>query len=261
MKVGIFDSGMGGLSVLHRAMQMMPGIDYIYYADKAHVPYGEKTEEQVKEFVDEIIRFLLEKNVDAIVIACNTATSVATKEYRSQFPVPIIGMEPAVKRAVEEFADIPGRVLVAATPITIAGDKLLQLVERVDDAKTVDLIAWPQLVRFAESGEFESDAVVESLRESLKDYPVNEYKAVVMGCTHFNYFKENYKMIFPETTKYVDGIDGTLRQLVRRLPEELTDKEREGKGSVEYYFSGEKADENGRKEIEKYLEQLDRVEG
>ena len=261
MKVGIFDSGMGGLSVLHRAMQMMPGIDYIYYADKAHVPYGEKTEEQVKEFVDEIIRFLLEKNVDAIVIACNTATSVATKEYRSQFPVPIIGMEPAVKRAVEEFADIPGRVLVAATPITIAGDKLLQLVERVDDAKTVDLIAWPQLVRFAESGEFESDAVVESLRESLKDYPVNEYKAVVMGCTHFNYFKENYKKIFPETTKYVDGIDGTLRQLVRRLPEELTDKEREGKGSVEYYFSGEKADENGRKEIEKYLEQLDRVEG
>jgi len=260
MKVGIFDSGMGGLSVLHRAVQMMPGVNYIYYADKKNVPYGEKTIGQVKVFVDEIIKFLVDKKVDAIVIACNTATSVATKEDRSEFPVPIIGMEPAVKKAVEEFADIPGRVLVAATPITIAGDKLLQLVDRVDDSKKVDLIAWPQLVRFAEAGEFESEAVVESLKESLKPYPVNAYKAVVMGCTHFNYFKENYKKIFPETTKYVDGVDGTLRQLVRKLPKELSDVEKNGRGTVEYYFSGKKADENEMAAIGKYLEQLDKVE-
>ena len=260
MKVGIFDSGMGGLSVLHRAMQIMPGIDYIYYADKKNVPYGEKTVEQVKDFVDEIIKFLIEKDVDAIVIACNTATSVATKEYRSEFPVPIIGMEPAVKKAVEEFSDIPGRVLVAATPITIAGDKLLQLVDRVDDEKSVDLIAWPQLVRFAEAGEFESDTVVESLKESLKDYPVNEYKAVVMGCTHFNYFKENYKKIFPKTTKYVDGVDGTLRQLVRKLPKELTEAELHGQGAVEYYFSGNRVTDNEMYIIKNYLAQLDRVE-
>ena len=260
MKVGIFDSGMGGLSVLHRALQIMPGIDYIYYADKKNVPYGEKTVDQVKSYVDEIIRFLITKDVDAVVIACNTATSVATKEYRSEFPVPIIGMEPAVKKAVEDFKNIPGRVLVAATPITIAGDKLLQLVDRVDDEKAVDLIALPQLVRFAEAGEFESAAVIKSLKESLNDYPVNEYKAVVMGCTHFNYFKENYKKIFPCTTKYVDGVDGTLRQMVRKLPKELSDAEINGRGTVEYYFSGKKADENEMGVIEKYLEQLDRVE-
>lgn len=260
MKVGIFDSGMGGLSVLHRAMHQMPGIDYIYYADRKNVPYGEKTVEQVKGFVDEIIRFLIAKDVDAIVIACNTATSVATKEYRNEFPVPIIGMEPAVKKAVEEFSDVPGRVLVAATPITIAGEKLLQLVERVDDERAVDLIAWPQLVRFAENGEFESAAVVESLKESLKDYPVNEYKAVVMGCTHFNYFKENYKKIFPKTAKYVDGVDGTLKQLVRKLPNELTETEYHGKGSVEYYISGEAIRDEEIVMIENYLKQLDRVE-
>lgn len=260
MKVGIFDSGMGGLSVLHRAMKIMPGMDYIYYADKKNVPYGEKIVEQVKGFVDEIIRFLIEKEVDAIVIACNTATSVATKEYRSGFSVPIIGMEPAVKKAVEEYRDISGRVLVAATPITITGDKLLQLVDRVDDAKMVDLIALPQLVRFAETGEFESDKVVESLKESLKEYPVNEYKAVVMGCTHFNYFKENYKKIFPQTTKYVDGVEGTLKELVRRLPHNLTDEELNGKGSVEYYFSGRKVTEEEKSVIKKYLAQLDRVE-
>lgn len=260
MKVGIFDSGMGGLSVLHRAIQMMPGIDYIYYADRKNVPYGEKTEEQVKGFVDEIIRFLVARDVDAIVIACNTATSVATKEYRSEFPVPIIGMEPAVKKAIEDFKEISGRVLVAATPITIAGDKLLQLVDKVDDAKKVDLIALPQLVRFAESGEFESEEVVESLKESLKEYPVDEYKAVVMGCTHFNYFKENYRKIFPETTKYVDGVEGTLRQLIRKLPRELTEAEIKGCGTVEYYFSGSKVNKNEKNIIEKYMEQLDRVE-
>ena len=260
MKVGIFDSGMGGLSVLYRAMKMMPGIDYIYYADKKNVPYGEKTEERVKEFVDEIIRFLIAKDVDAIVIACNTATSVATKEYREEFQVPIIGMEPAVKKAVEEYKEIPGRVLVAATPITIAGDKLLQLVDRVDDGGQVDLIALPQLVRFAENGEFESEQVVESLKESLKGYPVDTYKAVVMGCTHFNYFKENYKKIFPQTTKYVDGVEGTLRQLIRRLPCELTEDHLKGTGTVEYYFSGRKVNEEERKDIDEYLKQLERVE-
>lgn len=260
MKIGIFDSGMGGLSVLYQAMKRMPGMDYIYYADRKNVPYGEKTEDQVKGFVDEIIKFLIMKDVDAIVIACNTATSVATKEYREGFPVPIIGMEPAVKKAVEEYKNVPGRVLVAATPITIKGAKLLRLVERVDDEKAVDLIAWPQLVRFAEVGEFESAAVVESLKESLKDYPIDDYKAVVMGCTHFNYFKNNYKEIFPQTTKYVDGIEGTLRQLLRKLPREVTDTEKKGKGSIEYYISGVKADENEEKLIKEYLGQLDRVE-
>ena len=165
-----------------------------------------------------------------------------------------------MKKAVEEYRDVPGRVLVAATPITIAGDKLLQLVDRVDDARMVDLIAWPQLVRFAEAGEFESDAVVESLSESLKDYPVDEYKAVVMGCTHFNYFKKNYKKIFPEKTKYVDGVEGTLRQLIRKLPAELSDTEICGQGTVEYYFSGTRANANDVAVIRKYLEQLSKVE-
>ena len=105
MKIGIFDSGMGGLSVLHRALRMIPEADFLYYADEEHVPYGEKTREQVRGYIDEIIAFMIKKQVDAIVIACNTATSVATKEYRSQFPLPIVGMEPAVKKAVEEYAD------------------------------------------------------------------------------------------------------------------------------------------------------------
>lgn len=259
MKVGIFDSGIGGLSVLHRALQRIAGVDFIYYADEVHVPYGEKSREQILGYIDEIIAFMLEKEVDAIVIACNTATSVATKEYRSKFHVPIIGMEPAVKRAIEVYRDVPGRVLVAATPVTIAGEKLQDLVERVDKRDKVDLIALPNLVRFAERSEFESEDVVNYLKESLRDYPVNEYKAFVLGCTHFNYFKESYKEVFPNSTQYVDGLDGTVRQLLRKLPAEQLAKEKHGIGTIEYYYSGRPVTEEEKEQIEQYMRQLDKM--
>ena len=110
MKIGIYDSGIGGLSVLHRALKKMPEAEFIYYADTKHVPYGEKTREQIKGYVEEVLNFLIAKEVDAIVIACNTATSVATKEFRGEFAVPIVGMEPAVKRALKLYQDMQKRI-------------------------------------------------------------------------------------------------------------------------------------------------------
>lgn len=256
MRIGIFDSGIGGLSVLHHAMKMVPGAEFVYYADEAHVPYGEKTEEQIQKYIEQIIIFMLEKKVDAIVIACNTATSVATREYRSRFPVPIIGMEPAVKLAVEEYGDVPGRILVAATPVTIAGDKLHHLLDKVDDEHNVDLIALPQLVRFAEKGEFQTGEITRYLTEELKGYPVDEYKALVLGCTHFNYFKAYYKEIFPERVQYVDGNAGTIRQLLRKLQESDV-KTDPVKGKVQYYFSGRPVTEREMERIRGYIRQLD----
>lgn len=255
MRIGIFDSGIGGLSVLHHARNVMPEAEFVYYADEAHVPYGEKTEAQIREYIDEIIRFMLDRHVDAIVIACNTATSVATREYRSRFPVPIIGMEPAVKQAKEMYADVPGRILVAATPVTIAGDKLHHLLEKVDDEHNVDLIALPQLVRFAEKGDFQTEDIRIYLAEQLKDYPVNEYKAFVLGCTHFNYFKAYYKEIFPERVHYVDGNAGTIRQLRRKLAE-IEGKKSEEPGRTEYYFSGRPVTEKEMERIRVYMRQL-----
>ena len=115
MKIGIYDSGIGGLSVLHRALKKMPEAEFIYYADTKHVPYGEKTREQIKGYVEEVLNFLIAKEVDAIVIACNTATSVATKEFRGEFAVPIVGMEPAVKRALKLYQDMQKRILAQCT--------------------------------------------------------------------------------------------------------------------------------------------------
>lgn len=254
MKVGIFDSGIGGLSVLHHAMKVMPDAHFIYYADEAHVPYGEKTADEIRGFVEEIINFLTAKAVDAIVIACNTATSVASKEFREQFSVPIVGMEPAVKRAVERY---PGqRVLVAATPVTIAGNKLQHLLERVDREHEADLVALPGLVRFAEAGDFSSAKVEEYLKRELQGFDLNRYGALVLGCTHFNYFKGQFRRVFPGPIRFVDGNEGTIRQLLRVAFGRRDSIEGQ---RVEYYFSGRPVDGEEEARIRRYLEQLEAV--
>ncbi|MCI8640131.1 MAG: glutamate racemase [Coprococcus sp.] len=256
MKIGIFDSGIGGLSVLHLAMKMMPCEEFLYYADESHVPYGEKTEEEILRYVKENLDFLVSKGAEAIVIACNTATSVATKEFRSRFPVPIVGMEPAVKKALELYRDEEKRILVAATPVTIAGDKLHDLLERVDRGHEADLVSLPWLVRFAEKGEFSSREVDDYLKEELGAFDLAEYSALVLGCTHFNYFKERFRHVFPNPVHFVDGNEGTVRQLLRVLPGKPGTV---GDGKVSYYFSGRGAYVDEKERLAYCLKQLERV--
>ena len=118
MNIAIFDSGIGGLSVLYQAKRMLPEAHFLYYADEDHVPYGEKTREQILTYTDEAVRFLLDQGADAIVLACNTATSVAAATLRDRYPLPIIGMEPAVKLALNQ--DDTHRVLVASVMVSAA---------------------------------------------------------------------------------------------------------------------------------------------
>ena len=211
MKIGIFDSGIGGLSVLHEAYHQLPDENYIFYADTAHVPYGLKSPEQILGYAVEITEFLIEKGAEVIVVACNTATSVAIKELRRRFDLPILGMEPAVKPAVEGTEE--KRIMVIATPVTIREDKLKDLLHRVDEEHRVDLLATPRLVEFAEREEFESEAVYNYLEEQFAPYDKSKYSALVLGCTHFNYFKPAYKKFFGEDTLLIDGNYGTIRHL------------------------------------------------
>lgn len=226
MKIGILDSGLGGLSVLHRALKMLPDAVYLYYADEKHVPYGEKNPEDVRRYLREIFKFMLDKKVDAIVVACNTATSILPPEFRELLPVPLVGMEPAVKKAVDLYASEEKRILAAATPITVGGKKLQELVERVDTKQAVDLIALPRLVRFAEQGQFTAPQICGYLKEELRSFNLNTYGTVVLGCTHFNYFKRQLRQLFPPETHFVDGNEGTVRQLMRLLS--LVENEPEG---------------------------------
>ncbi len=212
MKIGFFDSGIGGLSVLHYACKVFPNNHFLYYADKDNVPYGEKSPNQILCYTMEAVDFLINQGAEIIVIACNTATSVAIKQLREKYKVPILGMEPAVKKAVEHYTK--KRILVAATPITVVGEKMHDLINRVDNHHQVDCIALAKLVYYAEKGMFESSEVNEYLHEQFQQFDFKEYSAFILGCTHFNYFKRNIRRFLPKHVKFVDGNQGVVNHLM-----------------------------------------------
>ena len=238
--IGVFDSGIGGLTVLKKIIEVLPNEKYIYYADKDNVPYGTKQKEEVKKYINEAVEFLISKNVKAIVIACNTATSIAVTELRDKYSIPIIGIEPAAKPAVENRGE--KRVLIMATPTTIKEEKLKSLLKELNSTEHVDLIAMPKLVEFAEKGDFKSDKVRQYINEELKEYNLEEYSALVLGCTHFPFFKEVLSKLFPEDTKIIDGSTG----VANRLKNILEEKDLIGNNmlDIEYYYSGRLATDN-----------------
>lgn len=155
MRIGLFDSGIGGLTVLHQALKFLPQEDYLFYADTAHVPYGEKTKEEVREYILNAVDFIAKHNIKALVIACNTATSIVIEELRSRYDFPILGIEPAVKPAIEQSEGKQKKVLVLATRLTLQEKKYHDLVHRIDHGEIVDSLPLPGLVQFAESFEFD----------------------------------------------------------------------------------------------------------
>jgi len=236
--IGVFDSGIGGLTVLKKIIETLPNEKYIYYADTDNVPYGTKPKEKVKKYINEATEFLISKGVKAIVIACNTATSIAINDLRNRYTIPIIGIEPAVKPAVENRRD--KRVLIMATPTTIKEEKLKYLLEELNANQYVDLIPMPQLVEFAEKKDFKSDKVKEYIIEELKQYNLKDYSELVLGCTHFPFFKETLSEIFPQDTQIIDGSKGVANRLKNVLEENnlLGNNELE----IEYYYSGRLAE-------------------
>ena len=234
MKIGMFDSGIGGLTVLHAALKILPDEAYFYYADTDNVPYGSKTNAQIKEYSEKAVDFLLGKGCDAVVIACNTATAAAAAYLREKYTIPIIGIEPAVKPAVEHNGG--KRILVIATAVTAREKKLEDLISRVDNERLVDVKAVPELVGFAERGEFDSEAVRECLRKELSDLDLKQYGTLVFGCTHFNHFRNALKSFLEEGTHMIDGSKGTVRNLKNLLlKKELPT---EGKRELHFYRSG-----------------------
>ena len=252
MKIGIFDSGIGGLSVLHEAYHQLPGEEFIFYADTQHVPYGLKTPQEITGYAKEITQFLLSQGAEAIVVACNTATSVAIRELRRCYDIPILGMEPAVKPAVEGTKG--KRIMVIATPVTIKEDKLRDLLHRVDGDHRVDLLAMPRLVEFAEREEFDSEEVRSYIRDQFGAFDRSKYCALVLGCTHFNYFKPLYREYFGRDVLLIDGNGGTVRHLAEVLGLTTnTDHNMLWSDTAKYYFSGKEITEE---DTLKYLYRL-----
>lgn len=236
MSIGLFDSGIGGITVLHEALKILPSEDYVYFADTLNAPYGTKTRDEVRGLVFNAVDFIVSLGVNAVVVACNTATSVAIEDLRKRYSIPIIGMEPAVKPAVERNGGTQKRVLVTATPLTIKEEKLRNLIDRVDNEHIVDLLPLPGLVEFAESFEFGEGVVSEYLRNQLSFSDMDRFGTLVLGCTHFIFYRNLFKKILPEHIDIIDGNAGTINHL-----RQILDKRgglAGGTGDIKWYCSG-----------------------
>ena len=211
----MFDSGLGGISVLRELRAMMPNENYLYYGDSANAPYGTRSLEEVRALTLRNIAMLYDRGIKAAVIACNTATSAAVSVLRERFQeIPIIGMEPALKPAA--LAHPGGTVLVLATPLTLREEKFSHLMEHFQDGVRIVPLACPELVEFVERGELAGDDLMRYLHARLDPYRQNA-DAAVLGCTHFPFLRAAIRRVLGENTTLYDGGKGTARQTQRQL--------------------------------------------
>ena len=213
--IGVFDSGVVGLSVLHEIRRELPGEDLLYVADSGHAPYGDKSTQLIEARVIAIVEFLLSQRAKAIVVACNTATGVAIQMLRARFPVPIIAMEPAVKPAAAHTQS--GVIGVLATSRTIASNNFAKLHERFGADVKILMQACPGLVEQVEAGNLSGDKT----RALIEQYvlPLLEQRAdtIVLGCTHYPFLAPLISEIAGPTVAIIDPSPAIARELRRRL--------------------------------------------
>lgn len=214
--IGVFDSGIGGISVLKELVSLMPNENFIYFGDSANAPYGDKPFSVVEKLALQTTESLLKSGVKAIVVACNTATAAAIDLIRDAHPqIPIIGIEPALKPAVLRC---PGQtVLVMATTVTLAEPKFLHLLETYKNQADIRTLAALGLVEFIERGDTDSPALFCYLQSLLSDYLKIPPNAVVLGCTHYPFIKNALRKLLGKQVYIVDGGAGTAKETLRQL--------------------------------------------
>ncbi|NOH03483.1 MAG: glutamate racemase [Chloroflexi bacterium] len=234
--IGVFDSGVGGLSVLREIRALMPGEDIIYFGDQGHVPYGPRSMKQIQDFSEGITRYLLEEGAKIIVVACNTASAAALKYLREMFPdVQFVGMEPAVKPAAEKTQT--GKVGVLATPATFQGALYASVVERFANGVELFQNTCNGLVQEIEKGNLDGEETRRILEEAL--YPMLEKNidTVVLGCTHYPFVIPLVERIVGEKVRVIDPAPAVARQVKRLL--EAGGLENQNGGRVRFVTSGE----------------------
>ena len=212
--IGVFDSGIGGLSVWREIVRQLPTEDTIYLADQAHVPYGSRSLEEVQKFSEAITRFLLDQGARAIVLACNTASGAALSSLRERFPnVPFVGMEPAVKPATADTHS--GVIGVIATPGTFHADRFANLVERYGGDATVLSQTCPGLVEAVESGQLDTPETEALLRACLAPLIEAGIDQLVLGCTHYPFLRPVIERLVGEDISVIDPAPAVARQTGR----------------------------------------------
>lgn len=213
--IGMLDSGAGGLSVLREAVSLLPHESFLFYGDQGNAPYGTKSKQEVLALVRRAVGRLMDADVKAIVLACNTATAEAALELRQELSLPVIGMEPALKPASMCYHG--GTILVLATPGTLSSAKYAALSSHWGEHAVS--VPCPGLMEFVERGELDSPALSAYLERLLAPYRSEQVDAAVLGCTHYVFLKRQISRFFPQGTPVLDGNAGTVRQLKRVLGE------------------------------------------
>jgi len=214
--IAVFDSGVGGISVLRHLLRCLPGERFLYFGDSANAPYGSRSTEEVRQLTLAAAKKLTsEYPIKALVIACNTATAAAVQQVRERYPdLIVIGIEPALKVAADHFPG--GRIGVMATEVTLREEKFDTLLHRFEKECTITKIPAPGLVQRIEAGETDSPET-DALLRSILGRHIGKLDALVLGCTHYPFAANAITRILGNNVKLLDGGDGTARETKRRL--------------------------------------------
>lgn len=234
--IGVFDSGVGGLSILDEALRQLPEHDYIYLADSINAPYGEKSSDWITSRSMELCQYLAARGCDAILVACNTATTQAIACIRTELNhIPIIGVEPGIKPATMQSTN--GVVGVLATEATLQSDKFNALLATLPNEYRFIKQAGAGLVPLIEAGQANSEAVLELLAEHLEPIQHAGADTLVLGCTHYPFLRKAIRKLLGDSINLIDTSDAVVRQLRRKLEAQGKLLDDDGHGSVSFISS------------------------
>lgn len=236
--IGLFDSGSGGLSVYREIHRLLPKEDYVYYSDNAHCPYGEKNRDYITDRARHITEFLIGEGCDVIVVACNTATAAAIGTLRAEYPIPFIGMEPAVKPAA--FMTRSGVVGVLATSGTLSASKYLDTRDRYTDKVTVVEQVGKGFVELVETGVLEGPEAERTVRESVMPLIQAGADVIVLGCTHYPFLRSVIQKIAGPEVTVIDPAPAVARHLLSVMEEQnlIKNEARSENGALRLFSSG-----------------------
>ena len=242
--IGIFDSGIGGLSVLKEIRKQLPHEDFIYIADSAFTPYGDRAEGEIVQRCIQLVETLISHGSDIIVVACNTATAIAVNKIRQRFLLPVIAMEPAVKPAVENSQK--GKVGILATTMTLSSHRYAHLLERFASGTEIFEQACPGLVEKVELMQLDDESTISLLHEYIDPLLEQKVDALVLGCTHYPFLRKQIEEISGKEVNVIDTSVAVTRELARKL--DLPGSESTLKPEGQFFTTGS---------IDKFQAQLD----
>jgi glutamate racemase len=234
--IGVFDSGVGGLSILLEIQKLLPNETSIFVADQAYVPYGRKSKEELIERVGKIMDFFVKNEVKAVVVACNTATVYTIDEMRKKYNIPIIGTVPVIK--VIARMTRTGKTAVFSTPATAKSPYLAKLIEEFAPNIVVEKVGGSNLEELIENGNINDPAILERLKFHLLPLVKDGVDAIALGCTHYPFLKEKIKRVVGSKVKIVDSGGAVARRLAFVLEHEKILSQQ--KGQDLYYTTGDK---------------------